>query len=231
MIDSAHAERQVARLARVRDAELTSLTSGAPARALLASIVAEPVPEAVPQPRSGWGGRPVRRLALAACAVSIMTVAVVIGPSLMEDGTGSATSYANSAIEVTREGRFFVARIKDPLADRALYVEAFRAVGKDVTIELVPVSPSLVGRLLEAGGSRGTFGEVSTELVSSGPEWVDCALQPASCTMVIRISADTTSAVHYKLGRAARPGEAYQDPAVDAGGPPAPGKARGGSGN
>jgi hypothetical protein len=225
MIESTPVERQVARLARVRDEQLDGRASTPAARALLAELVVERVHVPDAPPRRRPAARPVRRLALASVAVAAMTVAVVVGPSLLA-GPGSATSYANSAIEVTRERDFFVARIKDPLADRAKYVEAFRAVGKDVDIELVPVSPRLIGRLLEASGGSG---RVSTELVSVGPRPVDCASQPASCTMVVRIAAETTGTVRYRLGRAARPGEMPQDPVVST--VPTPIRSAGGSGD
>lgn len=213
MIDSPHTDRQVARLARVRDEELAAVASGPAARALLASIVAE---RDVPVPRRF----PVRELLLAASVVGAVTGAVVIAPSLLDDA-GGATSYANAAIDVKLEGRFFVGRIKDPLAERDQFVEAFRAVGKDVDIELVPVTPRLVGRLIEAGGGGPGSGETSSDVESSGPERVDCALLPARCTLVIRISEDTTGSVHYKIGRAAQPGEATQDPTGRLGDPPA----------
>ncbi|GAA3782364.1 hypothetical protein GCM10022225_83400 [Plantactinospora mayteni] len=108
----------------------------------------------------------------------------------------------------------------------ALYVEAFRAVGQDVDIELVPVSPKLVGQLIETSTGADGAGsvEVSTDLVSSGPEPVDCALEPGSCTMVIRISVETTGKVRYKVGRAARPGETLQDPVRVAPETPTPGR-------
>jgi hypothetical protein len=234
MTDSTHAEWSVARLARVRDEELDGLEASTAARILLASLVAGHVCPHGPAASRWWGGRPARRLALAAAAAVAVTVAVVVGPSLLAGGTGGATSYANSAIEVTREGRFFVARIKDPLADRAKYVEAFRAVGKDVDIELAPVSPRLVGQLLESssGGSSGlSHVEVHTDFVSAGPESVDCALLPARCMLVIRISVNTTGWVRYKLGRAALPGETYQDPVRGPGAGPSNSGSSGGSGS
>jgi len=233
MTESKHPQHRLAVLARVRDEDLAGLESGAAAQSLLASVVAEPVESAAhvdpPQPARRWqGGRAVRRLAVAAAAIGTMTVAAVFGPSMLEDGTGGASSYANSAIEITREGDLFVARIKDPLADQARYVEAFRAVGQDVHIELVPVPPNRIGQLLEVSSS-GSVRRASTDLVSSGPTPVDCALKPASCTMVIRISTDTTGEVRYKLGRAARPGEAYRDPGARPDVVPAPRESSGGS--
>jgi hypothetical protein len=209
------AVQQVARLARVRDEDLAGIGSGPAAQELLGRLTSQPVEVEVDVQRAR---RPRARLALAACGVVAMTGALVVGPSLL-GGTGAATSYANSAIEVTRVDGVYVARIKDPLADHERYAEAFRAVGLDVDIELVPVAPARVGQLLETG-SGGSSGEVSTELVSTGPAPVDCSLQPAACTMIVRISDDTGGDVHYKLGRAAAPGEAYDDPGFP--GPPKP---------
>jgi hypothetical protein len=237
MIDSTQVERRVAGLARVRDEDLAGLEAGAPARTLLANLLAEPghlaepagpghpgqrAHPSRPEPAPRWRGAPGRKLVLAAAALVAITAAVVVGPSLLPDGMGHSTSYANSAIEIKQDGDYFVARIKDPLADRALYVEAFRAVGKDVEIELVPVSPRLVGVRIQAGGDGTGQVRASSEMVSSGPTPADCQVSPANCTLVIRISTDTTGTVRYKVGRAALPGEAYQDPVVGSGPPPAP---------
>ena len=207
MTDTTHTD--VARLARVRDEELTALHAGAAAQALLADVMTEPVHVSAPTARV----RPAHRLVLAAAAALAVTTAVVAGPSLIEDGTGGAASYANSAIAVDREGGFFVARIKDPLADHARYTEAFRAVGLDVDIELVPVSPKLVGQLIASGSGGTGDGDniVTTDVVSAGPEPVDCAREPARCTIMIRIAADSTGWMRFTVGRAAQPGEAYED--------------------
>lgn len=220
MNDAVHLEDRVSRLARVRDEELRGAEGTAGARTLLASVVTEAVPASDPVTTRRRGAPSARRVALVASAVGAMTVAVVVAPSLLEDGTGTATSYANSAIDVRREGGFFVARIKDPVADRARFVEAFRAVGQDVEIELVPVAKQRVGQLLEASGGGPGAVEASTDLVSSGGGKVDCALKPESCTMVIRISADTRGWNRYKFGRAARPGEALYEPGLPEGAQP-----------
>jgi len=206
-------------VARVRDEELAGRESSPAARALLAAIQAE---STALEPDSG-GSRPVerrsgltapRRLVAAAAVVAAVTTVVVVGPSIIEDGTGNASSYANSAIEIRRDGDFFVARIKDPLADHAKYVEAFRAVGKDVEIRLVPVSPRLVGMRIRSSGGTGSM---SSEVVSPDPARVDCGREPARCTLVIRVSADMKGTTRYTLGRAARPGEPVQDPVVGPG--------------
>jgi hypothetical protein len=208
-------DTRLARLARAGDQELAGLHHGPGASSLLRAVTAEPY-ETVARPSWRWPARPARTLGLAAAALTVTTAVVVLGPGMLG---GGATSYANSAIAVNREGDFFVARIKDPLADRAAYREAFDAVGLDVAIDLVPAPPDRIGVLLRTSGGDGT---ASTELVPTGPAAVDCRREPAACTMVIRISADTGGAVRYTLGRAAQPGEQYQDPSVEDGVPDHP---------
>ncbi len=200
------------RLARVRDEDLAGRDARPAARALLSAIQAEPA-EAQADFTSAAPNR-TGRLVAAAAVVAAVTTAVVVGPSMIEDGTGHASSYANSAIEIRRDGDFFVARIKDPLADHARYVEAFRAVGKDVEIRLVPVSPRLVGMRIRSSGGTGSM---SSEVVSPDPARVDCGREPVRCTLVIRVSADMKGTARYTLGRAARPGETVQDPTVEPG--------------
>lgn len=96
------------------------------------------------------------------------------------------------------------------------------------------MSPRLVGQLVYAGSSGSGFGgsTVLTDVVSSGPEPVDGALEPARCTIVIRISADSTGSIRFKVGRAAQPGEAVQDCAPQPACPdrPSPVAGRGSSG-
>lgn len=219
MTDAPRVPPQLSRLALVKDEELAGLAAGPVAWDLFAALVAEREPAAErrdraaePGPRRDRAGRTLRGLVPAAVAVGAMSVAAVVGLSVLEDRTGRATSYANSAIDVRLEGDVYVARVKDPLADHALYVEAFKAIGKEVDITLVPVSPGRVGSLLEAGGSGSGPVQATTDLVSSGSGSMDCAVTPASCTMVIRISADSTGSVWYRIGRAAQPGEAVHDP-------------------
>ena len=193
-------EAGVSGLARVRDGDLAGWEHGDAARTLLAGLLAEPPPRRVPR---------TRRLILVAAAVVAVAAGAVAVPGMLGTGTAPVASYTGSAIDVVREGDFFVARIKDPLADSARYADAFRALGKDVDIELVPVSPRLVGRVLQA--SLDGAGQASTDLVPTGAGPVDCVAQPGRCTLVVRISADTTGPVRYLLGRVALPGESYQD--------------------
>jgi len=225
---------RLASLARVSDEELAGSADGLAGRALLAAITRE-TPSFAPMADSAGsapagsapaGSAPAGRwrvagkLAVASIVVGLVTAVAVVAPSLLAGGTGGATSYANAAIDVRLEGRYYVARIKDPLADRARYVEAFRAVGKDVTIDLVPVSPRYVGQWLSASSEANQTVEVSTDLVPAAGE--DCAVVPDECLLVIRISADTSGSLRYTFGRAALPGETLQDPPAPDALPPTP---------
>ncbi|MDI6099433.1 hypothetical protein QLQ12_12595 [Actinoplanes sp. NEAU-A12] len=211
-------DRQVARLARVTDDELTGHDRSGPARDLMAAIVdGRFTPAEEERSSRSPVGRRIRRFAVAAA----MTFAVVVGPSLLPDGAGTATSYANAAIEIEKEGGEFVARIKDPLADSALYEQGFQAVGRDVEIVLVPVPPSMVGMLLEAGGDGGM--RVTSRLV--------CAGDPEPCSLEIRVSADGDGTVRQTIGRAAQPGEDYRVPGSADPQQSVPGSTGGGSGD
>lgn len=194
----------VARLAWIRDDALSAVATGPAAQDLLADIVASTLP--VPQAER----KPTRRRLVAGLAIAAAVTAVVVAaPGLLGYRPGGATTYANSAIEVHREGDSLVARIKDPLADGATFAEAYRAFGKDVRVSFVPVPPRLVGQLLRSGGGSGP---VSSEVVPIGAEPVNCGLEPDACTLVIRISTDTGGTVSYTFGRPAQPGETYQPP-------------------
>ncbi|MEU7904883.1 hypothetical protein [Actinoplanes sp. NPDC049118] len=192
-------DRQVARLARVTDEQLIECDRSPAARDLLAAIVSDRS-DPVRQRRSA--GRPVRRFALAAASAGVMAVAIVLGPVVLPDGAGTATSYANEAIEIRKEGGEFIARIKDPLADSSRYEKGFAAVGRDVEIVLVPVPPAMVGMLLETDGG-GSMRVTSRQ---------DCATASGPCNLVIRVSANGDGRVRQTIGRAAQPGEKYQVP-------------------
>ncbi|MFI6326043.1 hypothetical protein ACIBG8_51590 [Nonomuraea sp. NPDC050556] len=172
-------DKQVSRLARTQDPRLAD---GAGARALLDVITSEPVERRSPLRR---------RLVVGLVAAAAAVAALLLAPGLLRDGT----SYANAAVEVHREGDNWVARIKDPFADHALYADAFQAVGVDLTLELVPVSPTAVGRVVTMGG-----GDEGHSL-GSGTE-PDGRLR-------LEVSVGIKGKVFMRVGRPARPDERY----------------------
>ncbi|WP_336206397.1 hypothetical protein [Nonomuraea sp. LPB2021202275-12-8] len=193
-------------LARVHDENLAGQASGAGARALLTSITAaEPRFERqVARP-----GRS-RRLLVGAVAVAGLAAAAVIGPAVL-GAQGYATSYANSAIDIELRGDHYVAVIKDPLADHAKFTEGFKAVGLDVTLELVPSSPTAVGEVTGMSGSLGPGASPARGSIGSGTEPSGCELGQAGCAMTILVQRDHAGSAVVRLGRAAQPGEKYEN--------------------
>nr|BFE79899.1 hypothetical protein GCM10020093_025000 [Planobispora longispora] len=155
---------------------------------------------------------------MAAAAVGVLATGLVVGPSLLREP--SAVSYANSAVSIVRDGDQYVARITDP-ADHARYTEAFHAVGLDIDLRPVPVSPGAVGQILGMVIGGDQVPDPQTPPDPSGPRFGGVALSTESapkgcrpgrdsgCVMVMRIPARFTGHVNIRLGRQARPGEQY----------------------
>ncbi|MEV0620359.1 hypothetical protein AB0I81_44055 [Nonomuraea sp. NPDC050404] len=193
-------------LSRVRDEDLAGQVSGAGARALLASVTAEE-PQPVRSVSRGFSWSRPRRLAAGAVAVAGLAAAAVIGPAVLG---GGATSYANSAMDIRLDGDYYVATIKDPLADHAKYTEAFKAVGLDVRLELVPSSPSQVGKVtgvsMEPGPSPATDRRIGSGTSPSG-----CTPGRAGCALTLSVKRDYDGGTEIRLGRPAESGEKYRN--------------------
>ncbi|MET9246905.1 hypothetical protein [Nonomuraea sp. NPDC003709] len=196
-------------LARVRDEDLAGQASGAGARALLASITSEePAAEPAAEPARRRTPRWRTRMAVGAVAVTGLAAAAVIAPAVL-GARGPATSYASSAIDIELRGDMYVATIKDPFADYAKYTEGFKAVGLNVNLEVVPVSPTQVGQItgMRLSGRLAPNGESITN--GTSPE--GCAFGSAGCAMTVEVARGWTGWASVRLGRAARPGERYQN--------------------
>ncbi|MGN9841175.1 hypothetical protein ACTMTI_23915 [Nonomuraea sp. H19] len=165
-----------------------------------------------------------RGLIVGAVLTAVLAAVLVIGPSVVPGGSGSATSYANAAIEIEKEDGYWVAKIKDPLADHERYAEGFRAVGLDVRLRLVPASPAKVGRLVGLDADKpqtsppprsdGTPRPRVYIDISAGNEPSGCQIGQGDCRLTVRISEDFHGAVSGELGRPAQQGEPYQYPTL-----------------
>ncbi|GAA1627433.1 hypothetical protein GCM10009733_025230 [Nonomuraea maheshkhaliensis] len=209
---------QLQHLARVRDEDLAGQASGAGARALLPALTAEEPgsrPSAVVTRRTHRARR-TRRVLAGALAAGALVAAAVVGPAVL--GTeGIATSYANSAMDIRLEGDYYVAVIKNPLADYAEFTEGFKAVGLNVRLRPVPSSPSQVGQV--TGVSAGPGGGAGTaswhpnddRRIGTGTSPAGCDLARSGCSMTVLVRRDYRGDGVVKLGRPARPGEKYQN--------------------
>ncbi|NUW35981.1 hypothetical protein HTZ77_31860 [Nonomuraea sp. SMC257] len=198
-------------LARIAPDEPGGRAGGARARALFADIIAQERDAAttVALPRRPHEGRRGRRALLGLAASAVLALGVVFGPGL---AGGAATSYANAAVEIREEGETYVARIKDPYADQREFSEAFRALGLNVELRVIPVSPSAVGEIVSLGG--GLAGTPLNVPFGARKEPADCDLADSGCFMVVTVPAGIKGkpgVMHFELGRQAKPGESYEN--------------------
>ncbi|MFI7416513.1 hypothetical protein [Nonomuraea sp. NPDC049684] len=185
----------LADLAHVRDQDLAGEASAPEARDLMHAIMSEErEPVIVARPR-----RRVRRGLALGLATVAAAAAVAVGAGMVG---GPVTSYANAAVSIEKTGGYFSVNITDPTADRRRFEEAFRAVGLNVTVKVVPVAPSEVGTLIGPVVPDGFkwHGSIGTQ-----------GITPCSSAFCAKVwmPADFPGRVVFGVGRPARPGEPY----------------------
>ena len=192
----------VVKLRRVDDEELTSLSQSPAAQALFEEVVSvQPDETQEGQQHSARRARPSRRRArlVWACATAAVVVAgAALGITLVLHNPAPAAA----AVEFRTSGDYIVATVVNPYAAEQQLDAAFAAHGLDITLKLVPVSPSLVGDVVYMDISAGASG-IET-LPSPTREAPGGPLQVG-----LRIPVDFKGQAAIDLGRAARPGETY----------------------
>jgi hypothetical protein len=187
----------LADLARVRDKDLAGEASAPEARTLMHAIMSEgrePVAEPSTRPKA-------RRRLVVGIAALATAAAVAVGAGLVG---GPVTGYANAAVSIKKTDEYFSVSITDPTADRHRFEEAFRAVGLNVTVKVIPVAPKDVGKLIGPIVPDGFkwHGSIGTQ------EITPCS--SAFCAKVW-MPADFPGRVVFGVGRPAKPGEPYVD--------------------
>lgn len=185
----------LADIARVQDKDLTGEASAPEAQELMHAIMSEErKPVTVTRP-----GHKVRRGLVLGLTTMATAAAVAVGTSLVG---GPVTSYANAAVSIEKTGEYFSVNITDPTADRHRFEEAFRAVGLNVTVKVVPVAPSDVGKLIGPVVPDGFkwHGSIGTQ-----------GITPCSSAFCAKVwmPADFPGRVVFGIGRPAKPGEPY----------------------
>jgi hypothetical protein len=161
------------------------------------SIDGGPPPVRAPRHRRRW----VVSAALAAGVAALLFALSVILPS---GGPGGAKRAA-AAISFTQHGDYIDAVIEDPLADSQTLEAAFEQHGLDITLQLLPVSPSFVGKFVQ---QEGTGGEPAIETLFD--DQADCTAPGSiSCPIGLRIPLAFDGHANITLGRAGEPGEEY----------------------
>ncbi|MEV0612811.1 hypothetical protein AB0I81_05735 [Nonomuraea sp. NPDC050404] len=178
---------------------------------LLAAMAAAPAPAPSPSPAPTPAlafrrRRRSRSVLVGLLATAVLAVAAVLGPALIGRDS-DPTAYANAAMDIELRGDTYVATIKDPFADHALYSEAFKAMGLDVTLDLRPASPTKVGQIFRLGFA----GTTEKDRIGGGLEPEGCTPGRPGCALTVTISKGFSGKGIIYLGRPAKPGEAYQN--------------------
>ena len=158
-----------------------------------------------PQHAGGFGARSRRRLLPIPILATVAAAAVAAATIGLSGGTPeqpAASSHANvEALVFMRHGGYIDVIIRNPYADPRKYAAEFRAHGLDISLQLQPVSPSLVGEVVDGM----TAGPAITLITTRR----DCWERFGSCPVGVRVPLDYRGGASIIFGRAARPGEHY----------------------
>jgi len=219
---------ELTRISPVTDDEAARLARPQTLADLASQIVATPVeasPGAHRQAGQRAGRRPRRRALLvvplvAGLSAAAAFIAVSAGSSSAPPaGSATTTPPAASAhaLAFTTSADSITVIVRDPLADPAVYRAELAAHHLDITIQMRPVSPSLVGSVfyMDEPGSGPQLIPITAKGACDTPGGGDI------CPVGVKIPAGFRGPAEIDFGRAARPGEQY----VSAGSAFAPGEA------
>jgi hypothetical protein len=132
-------------------------------------------------------------------------VAAVVAVALLATGSAVNPAPADAVSFRTDSNGYILASVTDPFAARTRLDRAFAKEGLHITIHLIPVSPSSVGRVVYMGVSN-----LRGPQIQPLREGAYCASSDAHCWIGLRIPKGFTATATIGLGRPARPGERYE---------------------
>jgi hypothetical protein len=152
-----------------------------------------------------------RRLLIGVPVVAGLAVAVLV-VSLVGTGqragrmTGGAATRQAALLSFTRHGGYIDVIVRDPLADAKRYRAEFARYHLDISLSLVPASPSLVGTLVYE--SAPASGPQIEPITAKGKCWTGGGGDV--CPVGVRVPLAFRGAATLVFGRPARPGEQYE---------------------
>lgn len=153
----------------------------------------------------GRGKTRRQRGPLALGAIGIASIAAgIVAVVLLASGSAVNPPSADAVSFHTDPNGYILAAVTDPFATQARLDRAFAKQGLHIKIQLIPASPSTVGRVLYMGVSN-THG-AQIEPLREGEH---CVSNDAGCAIGLRIPKGFTARATIGLGRPARPGERY----------------------
>ena len=204
--------RALARLRHADAAQVTALFPPARRETMLAAIYASGEDARGARGRRSRVGRArsrrVPRLAPAlagACALAAFGLSVLI----FAPGAARHLAPAHRATVVSfrypkrgPDSGYIVATVTDPYAAQSALDAAFKAAGLDITVTLVPVSPSIVGTVVAL-----SEGANSSQIESLGGG--ACVTGGGGCPIGVKVPDNFSGSGSITIGRAAQPGESY----------------------
>jgi hypothetical protein len=207
---------QINRIAPITDADAARLVSDAALADLAGQITMTPA-GAAPAPAPSRAPRTRRRrwwlagipAAAAAAALIAGVIAVHAEGPRAPGGTGQLRTDVH-ALAFIRMGHYIEVVVRDPLADEASYNAEFKAHGLHITLSLVPVSPSLVGTVVEVSTAGPDQNSITT-ITAKGRCWTGGG--GSECPVGLKVPVGYRGEAAFVFGRAARPGELYESTA------------------
>jgi hypothetical protein len=201
----------VTRISPVSDAEAGRLARGDTLTDLADQILATgyPAPAGRRHRRAGDHRQLRRTLLIGLPAAGALAVAGLVAASLTSPGqklgpvTVGPPKAQAAVMSVTRHGGYLDVVVTNPVADARKYRAEFARLGLDITLTLVPASPSLVGTLVyfEAPASVTPISAVGRCWTGGGGN---------VCPVGVRVPLNFKGSAVVTFGRAARPGELYE---------------------
>lgn len=207
-------------IAVISDADAARLVSNAALADLAERITATPIGGAsgvervARRPRRSARRRWLISVPAAAGLAAAVTGAVLASPGQQVSPVhhpgpaGSRTTQAQ-VLSFTRDGGYIDVIVRDPLADPARYRAEFRAHGLNITLKLVPASPSIVGTLVYEGYPAS--GSALSPIIAKGRCFTGGG--GPRCPVGVRVPLSFKGQADLVFGRAARPGEQYESTA------------------
>lgn len=208
---------RLAELAPISDAEAAGMVSDRTRADLAARIMATP-PAATGQDRgvirpapAAWAAGAVTRrrwlagLSTAAAAAAIVLVVFGVQPG---HSAGHHPPHHPTArvLAFVRHGRYIDVLVRNPYADPSRYRAEFRAHGLNISLRLVPASPSIVGTVVyfEGNTSLKVITKKGRCFTGGGGD---------ICPIGFRVPVHYRGRAALVFGRPARPGERYESTA------------------
>ena len=218
---------QLSKIARVSDAEAAQLARPDTLADLAGQITATPAGARHPaasRPAAARPRRGIRRRWLIAvpAAAGVAAAALLVtmtgqpGHSAPAGQAGHRAGHVPAGpgparahvLSFVRHGRYIDVIVRNPVADPAQYRAEFARHHLNISLRLLPVSPSIVGTVVYFGG---THASAITPITATGACHV--ASGGDQCPVGVRVPVSFRGQADLVFGRAARPGEQYESTA------------------